>query len=68
MDKAVRNFSEFTGAPLAVSALLASRNPSNLLGLEAWGELEVGRAANIVVLSPDGKILQSFREGRPLLG
>ncbi len=68
MDKAVRNFSEFTGAPLAVSAMLASRNPSYLLGLEAWGELEVGREANIVALSPDGKILQSFRRGRPLLG
>jgi N-acetylglucosamine-6-phosphate deacetylase len=68
MDKAVRNFSEFTGAPLALSALLASRNPSNLLGLEAWGTLEVGREANFVVLSPDGGILQSFRGGRPLLG
>ena len=48
--------------------MLASRNPSNLLGLEAWGELEVGREANIVALSPDGKILQSFREGRPAAG
>jgi N-acetylglucosamine-6-phosphate deacetylase len=68
MDKAVRNFSEFTGASLAVSAQMASRNPSKLMGLEAWGSLDLGRQANIVVLSPEGKILQSFRAGKPLLG
>ncbi len=67
MDKAVRNFSEFTGASLAVSAQLASRNPATLMGLEHWGSLEVGREANMVALSPGGKILQSFRSGRPLL-
>jgi N-acetylglucosamine-6-phosphate deacetylase len=68
MDKAVRNFSEFTGVPLEVSAQLASRNPSNLMGLKQWGHVEVGREANFVVLSPEGKILQSFRQGNPLLG
>jgi N-acetylglucosamine-6-phosphate deacetylase len=68
MDKAVRNFSEFTGASLAVSAQMASRNPSTLMGLEGWGSLDVGRKANMVVLSPEGKILQSFRGGKPLLG
>lgn len=68
MDKAVRNFSEFTGASLAVSAQMASRNPSTLMGLEGWGTLDVDREANMVALSPGGKILQSFRGGKPLLG
>ena len=68
MDKAVRNFSDFTGASLAVSAQLASRNPATLMGLEHWGSLEVGREANVLALSPTGEILQSFRAGRPLLG
>jgi N-acetylglucosamine-6-phosphate deacetylase len=68
MDKAVRNFSEFTGAPLTLSAQMASRNPSKLMGLEAWGSLDLGREANIVALSAEGKILQSFRAGKPLLG
>ena len=67
MDKAVRNFSEFTGASLAVSAQLASRNPANLMRLEHWGSLEVGREANVLALTPDGKVLQSFRAGKPLL-
>jgi N-acetylglucosamine-6-phosphate deacetylase len=69
MDLAVRNFSVFTGATFAVSALLAARNPAALMGLDQrWGCLEEGREANLVVLSPEGRILQSFRAGCPLLG
>jgi N-acetylglucosamine-6-phosphate deacetylase len=68
MDKAVRNFSSFTGIGLLASARLAGRNPAVLMGLDQqWGCLEEGREANFVALSPDGQILQSFRAGRPLL-
>jgi N-acetylglucosamine-6-phosphate deacetylase len=68
MDQAVRNFAEFTGAGIGVSARLAAHNPARLMGLEQnWGCLEEGREANFVALSPDGRILQSFRAGRPLL-
>jgi len=68
MDQAVRNFAEFTDAGLEMSAQLAARNPARLLALDQdWGCLEVGREANLVALSPDGRILQSFRAGRPLL-
>jgi N-acetylglucosamine-6-phosphate deacetylase len=68
MDQAVRNFSLFTGAGLTASLLSAARNPAQLMGLhQEWGELEEGREANFVALSPDGKLLQSFRAGRPLL-
>jgi len=69
MDQAVRNFSVFTGATLATGARLAAHNPAALMGLDQhWGCLEEGREANLVVLSPAGRILQSFRAGRPLLG
>ena len=55
MDQAVRNFSEFTGVSLAVSAQTAGRNPATLMGLDQhWGWLEEGREANLVALSPDG--------------
>jgi N-acetylglucosamine-6-phosphate deacetylase len=38
------------------------------MGVEqSWGQLEEGREANFVALSPDGRIVQSFRAGRPLL-
>jgi N-acetylglucosamine-6-phosphate deacetylase len=68
MDKAVRNFSLFTGISLLASAQLAARNPATLMGLDQhWGCLEEGREANFVALSPDGRIVQSFRAGRPLL-
>jgi N-acetylglucosamine-6-phosphate deacetylase len=68
MDQVVRNFSVFTGASLAVSAQMAASNPATLMGLGTrWGLLEVGREANLAALSPDGRILQSFRAGRPLL-
>jgi N-acetylglucosamine-6-phosphate deacetylase len=68
MDQAVRNFSTFTGASLDVSAQLAARNPARLMGLDQqWGCLEEGREANLAVLSPAGRTLQSFRAGRPLL-
>jgi N-acetylglucosamine-6-phosphate deacetylase len=68
MDKAVRNFSSFTGISVLASARLASRNPAILMGLDQhWGRLEEGREANFVALSQDGQIVQSFRAGRPLL-
>ncbi len=68
MDQAVRNFSLFAGADIAVGAQLAARNPARLMGLDRdWGCLEEGREANLVALSPDGHTVQSFRAGRPLL-
>jgi N-acetylglucosamine-6-phosphate deacetylase len=68
MDQAVRNFSVFTGASLAVSAQMAASNPATLMGLDRhWGLLEEGREANLVALAPDGRTLQSFRAGRPIL-
>jgi N-acetylglucosamine-6-phosphate deacetylase len=68
MDRAVRNFSAFTGASLAVSAQMAGSNPAALMGLDGqWGLLEEGREANFAALSPEGRILESFRAGRPLL-
>jgi N-acetylglucosamine-6-phosphate deacetylase len=68
MDQAVRNFAEFTGVSLAVSAQLAARNPAALMGQDQdWGRLDEGREANFVVLSPTGETVQCFRAGRPLL-
>jgi N-acetylglucosamine-6-phosphate deacetylase len=69
MDQAVRNFSTFTGAGLAVSARLAGQNPAMLMGVgNEWGSIEVGREANLVVLSASGETLQCFRGGVGILG
>jgi N-acetylglucosamine-6-phosphate deacetylase len=66
LDRGVRNFMQFTGASLDVAVAAASRNPSRLMGLEEdWGSLEIGRAANLTVLSPAAEVIQTFLSGQP---
>ncbi|MDQ2835759.1 MAG: N-acetylglucosamine-6-phosphate deacetylase [Acidobacteriota bacterium] len=68
LDRAVRNFVQFTGADIKVAVAAATRNPSRLMGLdESWGSLEVGRAANLTVLSPSAEVLQTFLGGHPAM-
>lgn len=68
MDRAVANFSAFTGCGVEVAAALAARNPARLLGLEdEWGTLEEGREANLAVLTAAGELVQVFRAGQPIL-
>jgi N-acetylglucosamine-6-phosphate deacetylase len=65
LDIAVRNFHEFTGAPWQQAIALATRNPARMTGLDhKTGSLEEGRWADIVVLSPDGKIIATLMNGR----
>lgn len=66
LDRAVRNYSEFTGAPLAEAVALATRNPAKMTGMDAEiGALAKGRAADIAVLSPKNEVLETFLRGRP---
>jgi len=69
LDRAVRNFMEFTGASLETAVTAASHNPSRLLGVDdRWGTLAEGRVANIAVLSPASQVVQNFLAGRPTIG
>jgi N-acetylglucosamine-6-phosphate deacetylase len=69
LDHGVRNFAEFTGADLETVAMLASRNPAQMAGLDAQvGALEVGRSADITVLSPTGEVLETVLDGRRMSG
>jgi N-acetylglucosamine-6-phosphate deacetylase len=66
LDRAVRNFMEFTGADLGIAAAAASRNPSRLMGIEEnWGCLKRGGVANLTALSAQAEVLQTFLAGRP---
>jgi N-acetylglucosamine-6-phosphate deacetylase len=57
MDRAVRNFVQFTNASYTVAAHYASSNPARMTGFsEKYGELAPGRRADITVLTPDGHI------------
>lgn len=64
MDRAVENFFRITGAPLATVALLATRNPAALTGLDRHGRIAAGCRADLMALSPEGKLLATFIAGR----
>jgi N-acetylglucosamine-6-phosphate deacetylase len=69
MDRAVRNFSEFTGAGLGKVVQLAGRNPARMTGFDAQvGTLEAGRRADITVLSPKGNVVETILRGRRMVG
>jgi N-acetylglucosamine-6-phosphate deacetylase len=65
LDRGVQNLVEFTGANLDTAVAAATRNPSQLMGIENnWGSLDVGRIANITVLSQSAEVIQTFLAGR----
>ncbi len=66
LDRGVQNLIEFTGAPLSTAVAAASQNPSQLMGIaNQWGAIEVGREANITVLSPSAEVIETFLKGCP---
>ena len=68
LDRAVRNFAEFTGAAIDDVSKLASRNPARMTGFEAEaGSLAVGRAADITVLSAKNEVVETILRGRCLV-
>jgi N-acetylglucosamine-6-phosphate deacetylase len=68
LDRGVQNFIEFTGASLSTAVSAASRNPSQLMGIDDnWGSLDVDRQANITVLSPAAEVIQTFLAGNPTI-
>jgi len=68
LDRAVRNFAEFTGASIDDVSRLASRNPARMIGLETEvGSLAVGHAADITVLSAKNEVVETILRGRPVI-
>ena len=65
LDTAVRNFMDFTGAPLATAVRLASSNPARMTGLDrAVGDLHEEAAADLVVLSAKGAVVETWLAGQ----
>ncbi|MGB7987348.1 MAG: N-acetylglucosamine-6-phosphate deacetylase, partial [Terracidiphilus sp.] len=61
LDRALSNFIKFTGAPLESALLLATVNPSSMIGLNDWdGFVTVGQKANLVALDRAGKLVGSL--------
>ncbi|MGC2545360.1 MAG: amidohydrolase family protein, partial [Silvibacterium sp.] len=66
LDRGVRNFAAFTGAPIEEVARLVSRNPARMTGLETEvSSLGVGSAADITVLSAKNEVVETFLRGQP---
>ncbi len=64
MDSAVRNVTKFAGWSLQDAVRAATLNPSRAASLAQAGKLVPGADANLAVLSPDGKVCQTFIRGR----
>src|ERR1700722_1054415 len=65
LDRGEQNLIDFTDASLNAAVAAASHNPSQLMGIEEnWGRLDVGRVANITVLSPSAEVIETFLAGR----
>ncbi len=67
LDKALRNFIAFTGAPLEQALRLLTANPAAMTGLgHRAGSLAVGQPANLVAVDEAGKLMASLVGGRPV--
>ena len=63
MDAAVRNMMAFTACSLADALQMASANPARLLGLQRKGAIAPGCDADLVILSPQNEVAQTFVGG-----
>ena len=64
LDQAVRNIMQFAGWNLQDSVCLASANPASVLRTTGKGVLVKGSDADIIVLSPEGKLEKTIIAGR----
>jgi N-acetylglucosamine-6-phosphate deacetylase len=65
LDRALQNFLSFTRAPLEQALRLLTVNPSGMTGFSSQaGSIVVGKAANLVALGADGKLIATFIEGQ----
>jgi N-acetylglucosamine-6-phosphate deacetylase len=64
MDRAVSNFASFTHASLSTVTRLASANPAAMIGCaDSYGAIIPGRRADIIALSPEGRLVATCIAG-----
>jgi len=65
LDRALNNFMKFTGAQLEDALQLLTANPAGMTRLESSvGSLAEGRAANLVALDAEGRLLAAIINGK----
>ena len=63
LDKALRNLIKFTGLGPETLWRILSLNQANMMGLSDRGSLEVGKRADMVVLSEDNEVMKTIVGG-----
>ena len=64
LDRAVRNVMSYAAWSLPAAIRMATLNPANLLGIVSQrGVLAPGRIADMVVLTPEGQVVQTIVRG-----
>jgi len=64
LDRALKNFMEFTGAPLEEALRLLTANPASMTGLSnRAGSVAVGQPASLVAFDQAGKLVGSVVNG-----
>ena len=64
LDRALKNFVEFTGAPVENGLRLLGANPAAMTGFaNRAGSLAAGQPANLVAVDKAGKLVQSIHAG-----
>lgn len=67
LDRALSNFVQFTGAAVEDGLRLLSRNPAAMVGLDhRCGAVAAGKAANLVAVDAQGKLIASLIAGAPV--
>jgi N-acetylglucosamine-6-phosphate deacetylase len=62
----IRTMVTKVNVPLYEAVAMASQNPAHAIGLDRKGELKVGADADLVVLSPDLRVLRTFLSGEEI--
>ena len=63
LDKALRNLIKFTGLGPETLWRILSLNQANMMGLPDRGALEVGKRADMVVLSKENEVMKTIVGG-----
>jgi N-acetylglucosamine-6-phosphate deacetylase len=65
LDRALENFTAFTGAPLDQALRLLTMNPAAMTGFSNQaGSIAVGQPANLIAVDAKGKLVASFHNGQ----
>jgi N-acetylglucosamine-6-phosphate deacetylase len=62
----VRTMMQKVDLPLHEAIAMATQNPAHAIGLETKGQLTVGADADLIVLSPDLRVLRTFAGGEEI--